>query len=205
DGDGLPMCEALTLIHAPGVVFTASPDAPLMILKTPAPPLRRIEVDVDVHIAEFRKDIPPNNEERWDHVFYGLNRDNQPSGFQRYLLGASARIETNAADRAFNYGRVDIAMGAESYISWKKSYPWAEQTDVHLHQVIDADSDEQLLQIFEGGEMTANIAGPVPFFDPTLTEDGLFLELGTEDADWGLHVSPHGWTFSNVRLCGWER
>ena len=120
-------------------------------------------------------------------------------------MGASARIETAAADRVFNYGRVDIAMGASSYISWKPNYPWAEDTDVHLHQSIDADTDEQILQVFEGGTMTSNSVGPVGYYDPSLTTDGLYLELGTEDADWGLHVSPHGWTFSNLLVCAWAQ
>lgn len=110
----------------------------------------------------------------------------------------------NEADRAFNYGRVEIASGAMSYVSWKSPYAWAVDSEVHLRQWIDADTDEQTLEIHEGGVLQWSMTGDVPYYDPALTTDGLYLHLGTQDADWGLHYSPHGWTFSNLLVCAWE-
>lgn len=194
------------LLSLPGPFFTASPEEPSRWyndLGTPGAAYRRLELEFDVELAAFRDDIPPNNEERWDHVLFGLYRQGQPQSYLEYLIGASARIETNAADRAFNYGRVALEMGAASYKSWKKNYAWQEYTEVHVRQWIDADASEQTLELYKGDALDLTVTGPVDYFTPELTADQLKLELGTEDADWGLHVSPHGWTFKDLTLRGW--
>ncbi len=194
------------LLDLPGAFFTASAEEPFRIYKPlgePGAAFRRLEVEYDIELGPFRADIPPNNEERWDHVMHGLFRANQPNSYMRYLLGASARIETDAADRAFNYGRVAIEMGAASYKSWKKPYGWQESSEIHVLQWIDADAHEQTLELYKGDTLDFTVTGPVEYFTPDLTTDQLELELGTEDADWGLHVSPHGWTFKNLQLRGW--
>lgn len=84
-----------------------------------------------------------------------------------------------------------------------QGFPWTEDSDVHLRQWIDADLSQQTLEIWADGELAWTITGDVAYYDPALTTDGLFMHLGTIDADWGLHVSPYGWTFSNLRVCAW--
>ena len=196
------------MIYAgPGAVFTPSPEQPVLEihdLGEPGAAYRRIELRFRVVLADFRADLPPDDLERWDHVMVQLYRDHQPQSCQRYLFGSSARHETAKADRAFNYGRVEIAMGASSYKAWKPNFPWQEGETYDVVQTIDADTDEQILELWQGGEQVLTSVGDVAYYDPALTTDQLYLELGTHDADWGLHVSPWGWTFSDVELRAWE-
>lgn len=196
------------LLDMPGEVFTPSPGQPELQINevgSPGTSYRRLEVGLDVHVGQFRVDVPPDGIERWDHILFALYRSGQPSGWQRYLSGASARVEAMGPERLFNYARVEIGMGAPSYVSFKDNYPWAENTDIHLEQWIDAELDEQGLELSVDGAVMLSIPGPVPYFEPELTTEGLYLLLGGEDADWGLHVSPYGWTVSNVQIRGWPQ
>lgn len=197
-GDGVDV-----LLDMPGVVFTPSAAEPVRVINgvgAPGAAYSFVRVELDVDIATFRTDLPPDGIPRWDHILLGVSRDNQPQSYQRYLFGASARVEDANASRAFNYSRVEIAEGSASYTAFRTNYPWQENTSIHLDQWIDATTSEQTLEVSVDGVVELTSTGPVEYFVPALTTDGLFLELGTEDADWGLHVSPWDWTFSNLRV-----
>ena len=186
-GDGTEV-----LLDVPGEVFVPSPQEPRRIFNagTLGAAYIFVRVEVDVDIATFRTDLPPDGVARWDHILTEISRANQPMHHQRYLFGASARVEEANASRAFNYARVEIAPGPESYIAFRTNYPWQEHTSIHLDQWIDGTTHEQTLELYRDGALDLTSTGPVEYYDPALTTDTLEIQLGVEDADWGLHVSP---------------
>ena len=112
-------------------------------------------------------------------------------------MGSSCRTETGKAPRAYNFGRVAIAMGFMSYKSWKGDFPWQEKSSYHLEQWMDAMTSKQTLAISKNGKLIKAFTGDIAYFTPSLTTDGLYLHVGANDKN-SDQVSPHGWTFSNL-------
>lgn len=145
-----------------------------------------------------------------NHGLFGFTRD--VSFFPgRYILGNAAQIHPAHATldrKSVFYGRVDLdpkppGEGWTGYTSWRDNFAWTPGETYHVLLLLDAVAQEQTLEISVGGQVVLSRVGPIPYFDPSLTDVTWIAKFGGEESN-EREVKVVGWQFCNLLIRGEE-
>jgi len=168
----------------------------------------RMAIEYDVTHGGWRTDL--YNREVLNHGLFGFTRD--VSFFPgRYILGNAAQIHPAHATldrKSIFYGRVDLEQkppgeGWTGYTSWRDNFAWTPGETYHVFILLDAVAQEQVLEIYLGGQLELTRTGPIPYFDPSLTNVSWTAKFGGEESA-EREVKAVGWEFCNLLIRGEE-
>lgn len=164
-----------------------------------------IVIEVDVDVSNWRRDL--FSRPVLSHNAVNLFR-NAPVNRERYIGGFGVLIRTDGALRpeTMFFARVDLeprppGMGYTAYTAFRDRAPWTTMERYHLSMRFDAVARRQTLEITRAGAAFSQAEGAIDYFDPTLTDDGWYLELGAADTAF-RDVNPIGWQFCDLSVVG---
>jgi hypothetical protein len=165
---------------------------------------RRIELEYTMIHGGWREDLYARGV--LSHILSGLFR-NAGVARERYILGHGAQIDASVAGlrpQSVFFARVDLeerppGEGWTSYTSFRDTYRWTVGETYHVRIALDAAARTQSLELSVGGTVVLTQGGEIPYFDPALTTNGWWLELGGDDTEY-RDVSPVGWQFCDLRV-----
>ena len=162
---------------------------------------RLLVVDFDVVAAGWRADA--FGRDILNHNIFGLFRNGNQS-YMRYILGVGAQIDPQVANlrrRLLFFARNAIEPGFASYYSVRRDFAWQIGQTYHIHVELDSVASEQRLTLSRGGQVEAQMTEALPWFNPSFTNSGWYLEFGAPESD-GRDVSPVGWQYCDAQVRG---
>ncbi|MCB9598072.1 MAG: hypothetical protein H6719_35485 [Sandaracinaceae bacterium] len=164
-----------------------------------------IDIEVDLVVGAWREDV--FDRPTLNHNTFGVYR-NAPVSRERYLGGLGVQISPPAPLRPTTlfFGRVDLdprpaGMGYMGYTTFRETAAWANDTRYHVAMTFDAAAHRQVLDVTRAGMPFSHVEGDIAYFDSSLTDDGWYLELGSDETD-GRDVSPVGWQLCDLVVRG---
>lgn len=164
-----------------------------------------IDIELDLVVGAWREDV--FDRPTLNHNAIGVFR-NAPVSRERYLGGLGVQISPPAPLRPTTlfFGRVDLdprpaGMGYMGYTTFRETAAWANDTRYHVTMTFDAVAHRQVLDVTRAGTPFSHVEGDIAYFDPSLTDDGWYLELGSDETD-GRDVSPVGWQLCDLVVRG---